>query len=486
MAEPVPVISEIGPEPGPDAMSDATRLGPDAPRAIAAPLRPVVQALRYAHPLRVSLHNEVHARPYESMLAPLSITHVGLVESDAVLARAHLDQLLELHGQPPAPLEAKHLSTELHARPGELRLRWEQHTEFQTLTFWRALDQQPGACDTATLPELPSDWLAALPGQWLIGLHVLVVSRAASTPEATAALVRRCLDESTLVCSSVMDGHATMYTDFRLHEDGCGRWIIEVGDMNRRRLGRAVQRALEIETYRMMSLLGLPAAREVGSALAHAERDLAEITAAIRTTDTQREPELLRRLTDLAARVESLYARTHARFSASAAYFELVQRRIAELREERVQGLQTLGEFMERRLAPAMQTCAWAERRQQALSQRISRASNLLRTRVEIEQQQSSRDLLDAMNRRQEAQLLLQSAVEGLSVAAITYYGSGLVGYLAKGAKSAGLPVLPDLMIALSIPVIAVAVWWGGRQLHHRVMHRLKGRSTATSDDAGH
>ena len=106
---------------------------------------------------------------------------------------------------------------------------------------------------------------------------------------------------------------------------------------------------------------------------------------------------------------------------------------------------------------PAMQTCAWAARRQQALSERISRVSNLLRTRVEIEQQQSSKELLDAMNRRQQAQLLLQSAVEGLSVAAVTYYGSGLVGYLAKGAHALGVHVQPELAVAVSIPVIATA-----------------------------
>ena len=93
-----------------------------------------------------------------------------------------------------------------------------------------------------------------------------------------------------------------------------------------------------------------------------------------------------------------------------------------------------LREFIDRRLLPAIQTCAWAGRRQQALSERISRVSNLLRTRVEIEQQQANKELLNAMNRRQQAQLLLQSAVEGLSIAAVTYYGCGLVGYLAKGA----------------------------------------------------
>jgi uncharacterized membrane-anchored protein len=146
-----------------------------------------------------------------------------------------------------------------------------------------------------------------------------------------------------------------------------------------------------------------------------------------------------------------------------------VQRRIEELHETRVGNLQTLREFVERRLLPAMQTCAWAARRQQALSERISRVSNLLRTRVEIAQQQSSKELLDAMNRRQQAQLLLQNAVEGLSVAAVTYYGAGLVGYLARGAQSLGLPVSPRLAVALGIPVIAFAAWRGVRRLHARV-----------------
>lgn len=219
----------------------------------------------------------------------------------------------------------------------------------------------------------------------------------------------------------------------------------------------------------MMALLGLPVAREVANELANAERDLADVAASIRSANAADEPELLRKLTRLAANVEGVYAHTHARFSASAAYFELVQRRIDELREARVGNLQTLREFTERRLLPAMQTCAWAGRRQQALSERVSRVSNLLRTRVEIEQQQSSKELLDAMNRRQQAQLLLQSAVEGLSIAAVTYYGAGLVGYLAKGTHSLGTRIAPELCVALSIPLIAFAVWRALCRLHARV-----------------
>jgi uncharacterized membrane-anchored protein len=190
---------------------------------------------------------------------------------------------------------------------------------------------------------------------------------------------------------------------------------------------------------------------------------------AIRTASRHDEPQLLDRLTRLAGQVESQYAATHSRFSASAAYFELVDRRIADIGETRLAGLQTIGEFMDRRLTPARSTCQWATRRQDALSQRVSRMSNLLRTRVEIEQQQSSQALLATMNTRQGLQLKLQSTVEGLSVAAITYYIVGLVAYLAKGAYALGWPWTPESTAALAIPVVAGVVWWSLRRLHHKV-----------------
>jgi uncharacterized membrane-anchored protein len=417
------------------------------------------------HPLREALHNEVHARPYERMSAPLALTHIAVLPGADDATRAHLDALLAARLLPLPAADANYLSIELGAG---LRLRWERHTEFHTFTFWRPLREEPQAFEALAQRDVPHDWLQGLPGQWLVGLHLLVTR---ADEASTQRLVREALDEDSLVASEVMDDLGEVYTDFRLHADGHARLVLRARNgVSPRRLGRTVQRLLEVETYRMSALLGLPAAREVGAALSHAESDLARIAAQVRSAQQDQEPELLRQLTQLAGEVESLYARTHARFSACAAYFELMQRRIHELHEQRLHGLQTLGEFMDRRLAPAMQTCAWAARRQQALSERISRTSNLLRTRVEIEQQQSSQALLDAMNRRQQAQLLLQSAVEGLSVAAITYYSAGLVGYMAKGLHEAGLGIVPETTVAISIPLIALAVWMGIRRLHRRVL----------------
>jgi uncharacterized membrane-anchored protein len=184
---------------------------------------------------------------------------------------------------------------------------------------------------------------------------------------------------------------------------------------------------------------------------------------------------LLDRLTKLAGQVESQYAATHSRFSASSAYFELVDDRIEDINESRLAGLQTIREFMDRRLTPARSTCEWATRRQDALSQRVSRISNLLRTRVEIEQQQSSQALLATMNDRQDLQLKLQSTVEGLSVAAITYYTVGLISYMAKGAQKLGWPLGGEVTAAIAIPFVAFAVWWSLRRLHKKITGQTTG-----------
>jgi uncharacterized membrane-anchored protein len=424
-----------------------------------------------AHPQRVALHNEIHARPPEAMGAPLALSHLVML-ADATqreASRAHLAALLRDHHLPQPDAQTTHVRLDV----GPFRVRWELHTEFVTWTFSRAFDAATsGQQEPATgVQSVPQDWLAALPGQCLAALHLWVVPGTAGSD--TAQLTRPLLHEETLVGSAVADGHAQVFTDFALHADGFSRMVLLADGLAPRRLGRLVQRLLEIDTYRMAALLGLPAARDAAALLGVVEGELASLADAIRAAGRDEEPKLLDQLTRLAGQVESNYAATHARFSASAAYFELVDRRLGDIREQRLPGLQTLGEFIDRRLSPARATCAWAVRRQDALSQRVSRISNLLRTRVEIEQQQSSQALLATMNRRQDLQLQLQATVEGLSVAAITYYIVGLVSYLAKGAHALGWPFSAEATAATAIPLVALGVWLSLRRLHSRLLgHR--------------
>ena len=420
------------------------------------------------HPQRVALHNEVHARPPEAMEVPLSLSHVVMV-CDAAQRQAswaHMAALARDHHLPQPDAGSTHMRLDL----GPYRVRWELHTEFVTWTFMRRLgtDQLGEREPETAIDAVPKTWFSALPGECLANLHLWVLP---SKAFVTGSLIKHVLYEDTLVASTVADGFSEVYTDFAVHADGFSRMVLLAGGMAPRRLGRLVQSLLEIETYRMAALLGLPAAREASLVLASAERELADLAHAIRSATRDHEPLLLDRLTRLAGQVESQHAATHSRFSASAAYFELVDTRIEDIAESRLSGMQTIREFMDRRLSPARSTCEWAARRQDALSQRVSRISNLLRTRVEIEQQQSSQALLATMNQRQDLQLKLQSTVEGLSVAAITYYIVGLISYLAKGAHGQGWPLSPETTAAVAIPLVALGVWWSLRRLHQRLTH---------------
>ena len=417
------------------------------------------------YPQRHVLHNEVHARPPEAMTAPVAISHLVMLANSAQreTSRQHVAELLRSHHLPMPDAASTHIRMDL----GAFRIRWEMHTEFVTWTFMRTLEGSPfnGLEPLTAAQVVPQEWLAGLPGQCLSSVHLWVLP---ISDDGSDMMVRHVLNEDTLVASTVADGYAEVYTDFAIHADGFSRMVLLAGNVTPRRLGRLGQQLLEIETYRMAALMGLPAAREAAEVLASAERELAELAESIRSARRDEEPQLLDRLTRLAGQVESQHAISHSRFSASSAYFELVDRRINDIAESRLAGLQTIREFMDRRLNPARSTCQWATRRQDALSQRVSRISNLLRTRVEIEQQQSSQALLGAMNERQRLQLKLQTTVEGLSVVAITYYTVGLVAYLAKAAHALGWPLSGEITAAMAIPVVALAVWWSMRQVHKK------------------
>ena len=430
------------------------------------PLKSILQHQLSQHPERAALHNEVHARPPQALAPPLAISHIVMLcdAAQREASRDHVSALLHDHHLPLPDPQSSHFRIDI----GSFHIRWELHTEFVSWTFMvpMSTDRLGSIEPQRALEAVPIDWLARLPGQCLCSLHLWVLS---THTLGTSTLVKQVLLDDTLVASTVAGGDGEVYTDFAMHADGFSRMVLLAGNLSQRRLGRLVQRLLEIETYRMAALLGLPTAREASSILSSAERELAELASSIRSAIPADEPLLLDRLTKLAGQVESQHAATHSRFSASVAYFELLDKRISDINESALPGMQTIGEFMDRRLSPARSTCEWATRRQDALSQRVSRISNLLRTRVEIEQQQSSQALLTTMNQRQDLQLKLQSTVEGLSVAAITYYIVGLVSYLAKGASKLGWPWSAESTAAAAIPAVALGVWWSLRRLHHKV-----------------
>ncbi len=401
------------------------------------------------HPQRVQLNDEVHARPPEPLAAPARVSYLALL-CDAAQRDASFQAVVTLArtcGVAPPEPGSSHYSADLFA----FRLKWEKHTEFVRYTFIVAGGSEDPFAQTA-LSAVPAPWVAALPGALMVAAHLVL---AAPNEDDSVALGSRLFSREVLVGAQVSDGAAVAFTDFRIYPDGFSRLLVQDRGMTPWQAGRVCQRLLEIDTYRMMALLALPVAQALAPVVARCEQELARITAAMVTATEADEPILLDRLTRLAAEIDSRQADNLYRFSAADAYDGIVQNRIEELREERIAGLQTLQEFTERRLAPAMNTCRSVAARQEELSRRVARATQLLATRVGVTRERQSQALLEAMNRRVKLQLRLQSAVEGLSVAAVTYYVAALIGKLAEAAHEAGARVKPEIVVGISIPIVA-------------------------------
>lgn len=433
--------------------------------------RPRPLAALRQHALRDALAREMHARPHGALGAPARVSQIAALsgEGGAEADLGHVAALCQQVGTRPPSAGAKHFSGHL----GSFHLTWERHTEFSTYTFAEEgpLDH-PLAKDRpfshpfagTAMRLVPRAWLEAMPGEVVAATHVALEPVAA--PVRTVDDLMALFGGNTPTGSRMMGGRAMAWTDHAVHGDGFGRILVRDGGLNRQEVGRLIQRLLEIECYRMMAMLAFPLAREAAPRIATAEREVSAIMARLPGIEgVEDERRLLGELSRLAAAVEAEVAATGYRFSAAAAYYGLVTRRIRELREERIEGLQPPGQFLERRLEPAMETCRSVARRQETLARRIANASELLRTRVEIALEGQNHDLLKSMDRRARLQLRLQQVVEGLSVVAISYYAVGLVQYAARGMKAAGIAIDVDKAGALALPIVVLFVWLTVRRL---------------------
>jgi uncharacterized membrane-anchored protein len=409
------------------------------------------------HPDRDLLAGELHARPPLPLATPVTISRLATVNdpgADRGAAVAHLALLCRRYGVTPPASGADFVLADF----GRFSLRYERHTEFDGWTFFRPgpAAEAPDPFAETAIQAVPGDWLAALPGKVLVASHLAVVRGGRQDDPPPPG----CFVPDHLAGAALGGGGATGWSDFRLGPDGFTRLLLQDHGMPASLAGRVAQALWEVETYRMLALLALPAARAVSGELGRSSERLAAIAGRLSgLTELEEERRALDELTELATGIEQQAAATADRFSASRAYHVLVGRRLQSLREQRLPGLPTLTEYLERRLDPAMSTVEAARSRIATLSTRCARAVELLRARVAVAQEAQNERLLLAMAETGRAQLRLQETVEGLSVAAISYYVLSLLAYALKPLPWGRLGLAAEVALAVLVPLVAGLVW---------------------------
>lgn len=423
----------------------------------------MILSTKLNHPLRLPLAGEVHARPFVHMEGPVRVTHLAVFQEGLALSE-HLRLLTSLCERFSVPGPAAGAVHYFHDF-GAFRLKWERHTEFSTYTLIED-GESVEPFSSPPIRHVPHDWLVNLTDKLLVALQIAVEK--GEPIEPGHVLLKQSFRPSPLVGSRVL-ANGEVWTDFQVAPDGYSHILVRDTGLRETQTGRLVQRLCEIETYRMMAFLALPIVREQSQLLNEAEAELSNLSKKLSSARaTWTEEQLLQDLAGLAVRIQAMALQGNFRFGAAQAYFELVEARISELRESRIEGVPTIGEFVERRVVPAASTCTSGAQRLSSLSTKVAQVIGLLQTRVSIRQEQQNQAVLNSLNKNSEHQLRLQQAVEGLSVVAITYYATSLVGYLLKASKSLGLNISVEVLTGLLLPLIFSATWFGLKRFQAR------------------
>ncbi|MEM1288432.1 MAG: DUF3422 domain-containing protein [Pseudomonadota bacterium] len=438
------------------------------------------------HPLFKEAVSATHSRPALPVRAP-SIVDNAIVLIGEGSSDFDRDQVLNVLKPETGWSVERDASGEFVAMNGSAALKWERHTEFLSLTLIREGELERQSSDISVDALLPI--FIPKPAE-PIGEHGQVFCRTTihievgeGTPDRGVAVADDPTHSNAIKPDKirvVTKGGAIELETSLLHDETdavhYNARIVQsrIGSVQANRVGRFVQAILEIESYRLLAYLAVPVMRDTGQRVAQLEARVNEIALiASKDPGPAEEAQILTELTSLSAELQAIASAAEFRFAASLAYAAIVDERLNGMREERVEGHQRLSTAIKRRLDPAMLSARALLTRQQQISARIGTITELLRTRVDLKLQDQNAKVLRSIDQRANAQLRLQRAVEGLSVAAITYYMLGILSYLVNGTPWEGLGLTPNLIQAALVLPIVFLVFFGVRRARKQAEAQL-------------
>lgn len=406
----------------------------------------------------LQLHQELHARPIPDIRVGSTIYHQAMFrDSEMILSeRAHLDDLVRTVSANVQSAGDSHVRIDL----GGNSLRVEFHNEFTGYTFIKNSTEDFDAPPDRYV--IDSDWIGRIPGGTVNRLQIHVEAVDHYSPEQE---VEKRFKSSSLIASDVSDSQMRIWSDYLVSPRGNTRFLIQCKTDDTDRIGRAVQRVIDIENYRMLALIGLQTAKAIAPTLSAIEMSLEKLMRSFQTIDTiGGERVLLDELIQLSAEVELIKGRAINRFRATEAYAEIMTDRLREIRETKVEGVFSIGAFLMRRSEPAFRTCRARRDRILELSLRVSRAAELLRTRINVQIEEQNQKLLQSVDQRASLQNRLQLTIEWFSIIALSVYALQLLGFMLAAIAD----VYPAINVTrvtgvLTVPVVITIGFIVGR-----------------------
>ncbi len=417
------------------------------------------------HDLKDSLISELHNRPFPLILIPAQVSNIVILNPGSREREIeHINSLAAANNLPKPDSDA----TCYYESARDFEFRWERHSEFSTYTV---ISKQK------ILASNHYNGILALDKKWLDGIEGEVISanhidlRSPATAPQTDSEFNEYFDNNPLIGSHIYDGNATVWTSVQSDSDGFSRVILIDEGIDLNQAGRAVRNLLELATYRSMTLLAWPVARALLPEISDLENSLNSTGEKLKKLETlEDEQKLMAELISEASKVEKLISDNSFRFSAMQAYFKITESRLEMLREQKIPTIRTLKEFHLRRFIPAYDTCMSVVKRKSNLSDRVSRTSELLHSRLQISLEAQNQKLLASMDTRSKVQLRLQQTVEGLSVVAITYYSMGLIRLMVEPIPMEEYLGISDVwVIGALTPIILFSVYAVVRRIRKRL-----------------
>ncbi len=405
------------------------------------------------------VNDELHARPDMRLRAPVQCYHFLHSHSlkSNVPQNAQITDFCEKSGlAAPSDDMRFHVTTK-----DDVKLKWEAHTESNSYTIVTQLNENTPT--QTTLSDYVQETLQYFGAPTLItGVEITILRDSDIGETSSFNYAKSLFTQGPILGGWMSDKHATVWSSYRPDEKGFIKFIIVGHNIGEGRLGRLVHRLLDIEDYRMKAMMALPEAHNVMKNLNEQEPLIDHIMERLANAPCEAEQEtLLAEITRVAANIEHLITKSAYRFSAAKAYAAITNQRFTEIREEIQDGHERITTFLSKRINPAMRTCEAAEHRANALAVRVTRAANLLNTMVDLVNKKQNQSILKSMEQRARMQVALQMAVEGFSIIAISYYGTGLLAYMLKSAKIFGIKIDVELYIGLAVPAVVLLSWLG-------------------------